>query len=39
MWLLYLALGIALVYAGLVSLATLFQTKLDLHREKVENSV
>jgi len=28
MWLLYLALGIALVYAGLVSLATLFQTKL-----------
>ena len=28
MWLLYLALGIALFYAGLVSLATLFQTKL-----------
>jgi hypothetical protein len=27
-WLLYLALGIALLYAGLVSLATLFQTKL-----------
>jgi len=28
MWLLYLALGIALVYAGLVSLATMFQAKL-----------
>jgi len=28
MWLLYLALGIALFYAGLVSLATMFQAKL-----------